>query len=69
MEQRIDRIERLLGLLLLQYMKGASQREKAAQLSVAGFTNIEIADLLGTTAQVISQYLYLAKKSRRARRS
>lgn len=69
MEQRIDRVERLLGLILLQYMKGTSQLEKASQLSAAGFTNIEIADLLGTTAQVIAQHLYVAKKSKRVKRS
>jgi DNA-binding CsgD family transcriptional regulator len=64
----MDRIERLLGLLVVQNMKSASQREKAAQLSIAGFTNIEIADLLGTTAQVIAQHLYVSKKSRRIRK-
>jgi DNA-binding CsgD family transcriptional regulator len=64
----MDRIERLLGLLLVQNMKGASQQERAAQLSVAGFTNIEIADLLGTSAQVVASHLYAARKSKGAKR-
>ena len=41
----LDRVERLLALLLLQQMKGASQGEKAMQLNRAGFSNTEIADL------------------------
>ena len=64
MEERIDRVERLLALSLLHGMKGMSQQEKAHQLSVAGFSNVEIADLLGTSAQVVAQHLYLRKKSR-----
>jgi predicted transcriptional regulator len=45
-------------------MKGATQSEKAHQLSVAGFTNVEIADILGTTAAVVSQYLYVTRKKK-----
>lgn len=64
MEERIDRVERLLALSLINEMKGMSQQEKAHQLSVAGFSNVEIADLLGTSAQVIAQHLYARKKSK-----
>ena len=59
-----DRSERLLALLLIQNMKGATQAEKAHQLSVAGFTNVEIANILGTTAAVVSQYLYVTRKKK-----
>jgi len=59
-----ERGERLLALLLLQNMKGSTQREKAIQLSIAGFTNSEIADYLQTSAQVISNYLYEARKGK-----
>ena len=62
------RTERLLGLILLQQMKGASQRDKIVQLSVAGFTHTEIADLLQTTAAVVSQSLYTARRTGRRRR-
>ena len=57
-----DRTEKLMALLLLQQMKAASQRDKALQLSIAGFTNTEIADLLQTTAAVVAQQLYSARR-------
>ena len=57
-------MERLLALSLVQNMKGATQAEKALQLSMAGFTNVEIADLLGTTAAVVSQNLYAIRKKK-----
>jgi len=63
-ENRFDRVERLLAISVIQNMKGASQQEKAVQLSVAGFSNIEIADLLQTSAQVVAQHLYASRKTR-----
>lgn len=57
-----DRVERLLALILLQHLKSAPQREKALHLSIAGFTNIEIADILQTTAAVVAQSLYTARR-------
>jgi predicted transcriptional regulator len=59
---RVERIERLLALLLIQNMKTANMATKARELSIAGFTNVEIADILGTTAAVIGQSLYAARK-------
>ncbi len=64
MENRLDRVERLLAISLIQNMKGASQQEKAVQLSVAGFSNIEIADLLQTSPQVVAQHLYASRKTK-----
>lgn len=57
-----DRIEKILALLLLHQLSGASQREKAVQLSLVGFSNAEIADLLQTTSGVIAQALYEVRK-------
>lgn len=57
-----DRLERILALVLLQNMKGASQQDKIVQLSLAGFTNYEIADLLQTTTGVVAQSLYTAPR-------
>lgn len=57
-----DRTDHLLALILLQQMKGSSQRDKALQLSLAGFSNTEIADLLQTTASVVAQSLYEARR-------
>jgi DNA-directed RNA polymerase specialized sigma24 family protein len=70
--QSFDRVERLLALLLLGQMKDASQRTKAVTLSVAGFSNVEIADLLQTTGTTVASMLYQArsgeKSSRRRKR-
>jgi len=60
-----DRIERLLALLVIQNMKGATQADKALQLSLAGFTNVEIGDLLQTTQAVIAQNLYASRKKKK----
>ena len=59
-----DRVERILALLLLQSMDSASQQDKIVQLSLVGFTNFEIADLLQTTTGVVAQSLYAARATR-----
>ena len=59
-----DRVERLLALLLIHTMKG-TQAEKAIELSVAGFTNVEISNLLQTTQGVVAQYRYTARKGKK----
>lgn len=64
-EESNERVERLLALLLLQNMKTANTGAKVRELSIAGFTNVEIADLLGTTAAVVSQSLYAARKGKK----
>jgi len=63
-----DRIERLLAISVIQGMKGATQADKALQLSLAGFTNVEIGNLLQTTQAVISQYLYAARKKKKKKK-
>lgn len=60
-----DRIERLLALLLLQQMKGATQAQKAIQLNIAGFSNTEIADLLETSTKVVAQRLHEARRGKK----
>jgi len=62
MEANIERIERLLALMLLHDLRDAPQSERARALSLAAFSNSEIADLLGTTAAVIGQQLYETRK-------
>ena len=68
--QVTDRTERILALVLVNQMKGASQREKIIQLNLAGFTNVEIADILQAKTAVVAQELYAARKTkgRRARK-
>lgn len=60
-----ERLEKILAVLLLQSMKGAPMREKTVQLSIAGFSNVEIADLLQTSAQSIAQVLYEARRKKK----
>jgi DNA-directed RNA polymerase specialized sigma24 family protein len=55
----------LLALLLMQNMKGATKVEKALQLSLAGFTPVEIADMLDTKAAAVHQLLHVARKRKR----
>ncbi|HCR71847.1 MAG TPA: hypothetical protein DIW23_10420 [Anaerolineae bacterium] len=64
MDNPNDRVERLLALILLNQMKGESQRDKAVQLNLAGFSNLEIANILETNSAVIAQVLYEAKKNK-----
>jgi DNA-binding CsgD family transcriptional regulator len=63
-----DRAEKLLALILLQLMKGASQREKVAQLSLSGLSNLEIADLLGTSSGVVATYVSAARRGKTRRK-
>ncbi len=58
-----ERIEKLLAVMLLYQMKTATMKEKVVQLNVAGFTNLEIADLLDTTTGNVAQLLYENKKT------
>lgn len=66
--EAFDRIERLLALHLIQQMKTSPQHEKALQLSLAGFSNTEIADLLQTRAAVVAQMLYTTRRESSKRR-
>lgn len=59
-----DRMELLLAFLLLHQMKGASQGEKVMQLNRAGFSNLEIADILQITPQVVSDALYNIRRTK-----
>jgi DNA-binding CsgD family transcriptional regulator len=67
MDNSLDRVERLLALLVVRDMK--NQQEKAIQLSVAGFSNVEIADILQTSSAVIAQLLYTSRKAKSKPRS
>jgi hypothetical protein len=69
MENSDDRIERLLALILLNQMKGTSQREKAIQLNLAGFSNVEIANLLETNTAVVAQVLYESRKGKTTKKT
>lgn len=50
-----DRMERLLALLLIQGMGRSRMWPKIHQLSLAGFSNVEIANLLEISAAEIME--------------
>ncbi len=64
MEESLQRIEKILAMILLHDMKDAPQAEKALALSRAGFTSVEIAMFLGTSNRVINQQLYAKRKAK-----
>ena len=69
MEISKERIEKLLVLLLLQSMSGKTMAEKAMQLNLAGFSNIEIAEFLQTKAPVVAQALYEKRKEKNKKKN
>jgi hypothetical protein len=66
MENSFARVERLLALLLVRDLK--SIQEKAIRLSIAGFSNLEIADILDTSNATVAQVLYTSRKSKGSRK-
>jgi orotate phosphoribosyltransferase-like protein len=65
MENENERIENLLVLILLNFLKEENLSKKALQLSLAGFSNIEIANFLQTSAQVVANMLSKGRKKRK----
>lgn len=63
-----DRTERLLVMILLQHIKEAPQAKKIYQLNLAGLSNIEIANVLETTPQVVSQTIYEMRRGGRKKK-
>jgi len=67
-----DRVERLLALLLVQNMKASPASEKMLYLNIAGFSNVEIADILQVPPLGIAQRIYDARqgmKKKKAKKS
>jgi CRP-like cAMP-binding protein len=58
-----ERVERILTAMLLHQIRDLQQAKKADTLSKVGFTNQEIASLLGTTAGTVGQQLYELRAS------
>jgi DNA-directed RNA polymerase specialized sigma24 family protein len=63
-ESTMTRTEALLALLVLHNMAEASQLDKTVLFNRVGFSNAEIAKLLGTSTATVSQNLYTAKKAK-----
>jgi DNA-directed RNA polymerase specialized sigma24 family protein len=62
-----NRIEKLLAMQLINSLAGKNMAEKAAQLSIVGFTNVEIANLLETNSGTINQLLYARRKKQKSK--
>ena len=65
--EKNDRIEKLLAMQLINSLAGRNIAEKAAQLSIVGFTNVEIANLLETKSGTINQLLYARRKKQKSK--
>jgi predicted transcriptional regulator len=64
-----SRTEKLLTILVLQSLGNASQAQKIEAISRAGFSNQEVAQLIGTTPAVVSQTLYAARGAKVAKKA
>jgi hypothetical protein len=56
-----DKVEGLLVAILLQLMKGATNAQRISQLSVVGYTNVEIANFMQLSSGAVNQAIYVAK--------
>jgi DNA-binding CsgD family transcriptional regulator len=63
-----SRSERLLAILVLEAISKNSDLEKAVLLSSVGFTNSEVANLLGTSAHTVGQHLYKSRSRKGSRK-
>ncbi len=59
----LERIALVLGAMYAQRLTDKDQGAKAAKLSHLGFSNIQIADALGTTGNAIGVALHKARKA------
>lgn len=58
---QLERITKLLGLIAV---KGQEKADQIEQLAAIGFSNVEIAGVLGVTANTVNVALYRARKKR-----
>ena len=61
----IERISRVLGALYASQMGDLEQGIKAERLSRCGFSNTEIADLMGTSPNTINVALHKARRQKK----
>ena len=61
---KLDRISRVLAGLLLKDLQETDQSKKIACLKGCGFSNPEIAALLGTTPNTVGVAVHKLKRSR-----
>lgn len=63
-----ERIAMVLGALFASNLGDIGQDVKAERLSRCGFTNMQIASILGTTANAVNVGLHRARRRSRAAR-
>lgn len=59
--------DRIAAFMMLDAMGPATQAQRAVRLSLVGFTNAEIAEMLQTTTPTVAQSLYLDRKRLKAK--
>lgn len=62
--KRVEPIDKIANLLALLLVKESKQGDAIMQLSRAGFSDDDIADLLNTTKGTIQQTRYMANKKK-----
>lgn len=62
--EALERIGRVLGVLYASHLGDLDQSIKAERLNRCGFSNTEIADLLGTTPNTINVALHKVRKGK-----
>lgn len=64
----LDRIAKILVALVLKDIGECNQIEKIARLKQCGFQNVEIAEMLGTTANTVTVQLHSHRSRKRRKR-
>jgi len=60
----VERLTKLMAGILLKDIEDGNQNIKIARLKSCGFKNTEIADMLGTTANVVNVAVHALKKKK-----
>ena len=65
--ETLDRISMVLGALFSSHLGDIGQDLKAERLSRCGFTNVQIASILATTANAVNVSLHRVRRGGRTR--
>ena len=60
----VERVTKLMAGILLKDLEDGNQNIKIARLKSCGFKNTEIAEMLGTTANVVNVAVHSLKKQK-----
>ena len=67
--EAVERIAKLMAGDLLKEIDGEKQHVKISRLKGCGFKNTEIADMLGTTPNVVNVAVHGLRKKRRGKKT